>query len=129
MTLKQFDVPVLNKPGEVARIAEILARRAVNIRGIATDFGQGRPMVHIITDDDTSTRNALNAAGVDFAEKDIIVVALPDKPGELLKLTKKLARGGVNVESLFILGAKTPIEEIAISVDKMDQAKDVLDYS
>ena len=60
-------------------------------------------------------------------EKDIIVVAMADKPGELHKLTKKLARNGVNIESLFILGAKTAIEEVAISVDRMDQAKDVLD--
>ena len=129
MTLKQFDVLVQNKPGEVARIAELLAKKAINIRGISTDLGQGKPMIHILTDDDATTRAALSAAGAEFFEKDVIVVAMPDKPGELHKLTKKLARGGVNIESLFILGAKTPIEELAISVDRMEQAKDVLDYS
>jgi hypothetical protein len=129
MTLKQFDVLVQNKPGEVARIAELLARKAINIRGISTDLGQGKPMIHILTDDDATTRAALLATGTEFVEKEVIVVAMPDKPGELHKLTKKLARGGVNIESLFIMGAKTPIEEIVISVDRMDQAKDVLDYS
>lgn len=129
MTLKQFDVFVQNKPGELAHIAELLAKKAVNIRGISTDFGQGRPMIHVLTDDDATTRAALSAAGIEFAEKEVIVIAMPDKPGELHKLTKKLARGGVNIESLFILGAKTPIEEIAISVDRIEHAKDVLDYS
>ncbi|HSV42272.1 MAG TPA: hypothetical protein VLH13_02550 [Methanomassiliicoccales archaeon] len=129
MTLKQFDVFVQDKPGELARITEILAKKAVNIRGIATDFGQGKPVVHVITDDDVTTRTALTAAGQDFLEKEIIVVALQDKPGELHKLTKRLARGGVNIESLYILGAKTPIEEVAITVDKMGPAKELLDYS
>ena len=129
MTLKQFDILVENKPGEVARIAELLGKRSVNIRGIATDFGKGQPMIHVITDDDATTRSALTASGAQFTEKDIIVVAMADKPGELHKLTKRLARNGVNIESLFILGAKTTIEEVAISVDRMEQAKDVLDYS
>ena len=129
MTLKQFDVQVQDKPGEVARIAEILAKKAVNIRGIATDLGKGEPVIHVITDDDASTRAALTGANIAFTEKEIIVMAVLDKPGELQKMTKKLARAGVNIESLFILGAKTPIEELAFSVDKMDKAKDVLDYS
>jgi len=74
MTLKQFDISVENKPGEVARIAELLAKRAVNIRGIATDFGKGHPMIHVITDDDATTRSALTASGTEFMEKEIIVV-------------------------------------------------------
>ncbi|OPY34520.1 MAG: hypothetical protein A4E32_00249 [Methanomassiliicoccales archaeon PtaU1.Bin124] len=129
MTLKQFDVHIQDKIGEVARIAEVLAKKAVNIRGIATDLGQGNPVIHIITDDDASARSALNSAGIPFSEKEIIVMAVLDKPGELQKMTKKLARGGVNIESLFILGAQTPIEELAFSVDKMDKAKEILDYS
>ena len=129
MTLKQFDVHIQDKVGEVARIAEVLAKKAVNIRGIATDLGRDNPIIHIITDDDVSTRSALTGAGVEFSEKEIIVMAVLDKPGELQKMTKKLAKGGVNIESLFILGAKTPIEELAFSVDKMDKAKEILDYS
>jgi hypothetical protein len=129
MTLKQFDVMVQNKLGELGRIAEMLAKKAVNIRGIATDFGQGRPMIHIITDDDATTRGVLQVAGVEFVEKEIIVVIMPDKPGELYKLTKRLERGGISIESLYFLGARTPIEEVAISVDDIEKAKKVLDYS
>ncbi|MCE5296062.1 MAG: hypothetical protein LLG16_03035 [Euryarchaeota archaeon] len=128
MTLKQFDVFIQNKPGEIARITEIMAKKAVNIRGIATGVGE-RPMVHIITDDDVSAHNAFKAAGVEFTEKEIIMLAILDKPGELHKITKKLERGGVNIESLFILGANLPVESIALTVDKTDHAKEILDYS
>ena len=123
MTLKQFDVMVQDKPGEVAHIAEALAKGAVNIRGIATERGPTSPMLHIITDDDTSSRKALTNAGFQFQEKDIFVVSLQNKPGELAKLTKRLARGGVNIDSLFILVGGSDKTEIAIGVDKPGEAQ------
>jgi hypothetical protein len=130
MTLKQFDVMVQDKPGEVAHIAEALAKGAVNIRGIATERGPSSPSLHIITDDDASTRKALTNAGFQFKEKDIFVVGLQNKPGELAKIAKRLARGGVNIDSLFILaGGSSSNEEIAISVDKPAEAQKLLDYS
>ncbi len=129
MSYKQFDVYVHDRPGEVSRVAEALARNAVNIRGIATDVGAGRPRVHIITDDDNSARSALKGAQLEFAEHEVIVISMADKPGELAKITKKLARGGVNINSLFMLGPMTPLEEVAMTVDRMDEAKRLLDFS
>jgi hypothetical protein len=129
MTLKQFDVVVQDKPGEVAHIAEALAKGAVNIKGIATERGPTSPMLHIISDDDASARKTLTNAGLQFKEKDIFVVGLQNKPGELAKITKRLARGGVNIESLFILVSSSPQTEIAIGVDKPDEARKLLDYS
>jgi len=129
MSYKQFDVYVQDRPGEVFRVTEALAHNAVNIRGIATDVGGGRPRVHIITDDDSSARSALKAAQLNFVENEVIVVSMADKPGELTKIIKKLARGGVNINSLFMLASRTPLEEIALTVDRMDDAKKVLEFS
>ncbi len=129
MSYKQFDVYVQDRPGEVSRVTEALAHNAVNIRGIATDVGGGRPRVHIITDDDSSARSALKAAQMEFAEHEVIVVSMADRPGELAKITKKLARGGININSLFMLASRTPLEEMALTVDRMDEAKRLLDFS
>jgi hypothetical protein len=129
MTLKQFDVIVQDKPGEVAHITEALAKGSVNIRGIATERGPNNPMLHIITDDDASTRKSLSNAGFQFKEKDILVVGLQNKVGELAKIAKKLERGGVNIDSMFILVSTSPQTEIAIGVDKPAEAQKLLDYS
>lgn len=129
MSYKQFDVYVQDRPGEISRVAEALAHNAVNIRGIATDIGAGRPRVHIITDDDSSARSALRSAQMEYVEHEVIVVSMADKPGELAKITKKLARGGVNINSLFMLGPMTPLEEVAMTVDRMEEAKRLLDFS
>jgi hypothetical protein len=126
MTLKQFEVYVQNRPGEVARIAEVLAKNAVNIRGISIDMAPSRPIIRVITDDENSARSALKSAGLEFAEREVLVVSLSDRPGELAKVTKKLARAGINIESLFILGSKTQTEEVAFGVDKLEKAQELL---
>ncbi|MGD0057696.1 MAG: hypothetical protein ABSB83_07660 [Methanomassiliicoccales archaeon] len=126
MTLKQFEVYVQNRPGEVARVAEALSRNAVNIRGISTDLGSSKPIVRVITDDENSARSALKGADLEFTEREVLIIALSDRPGELAKVTKKLARAGINIGSLFILGSRVQAEELAIGVDNLDKAQELL---
>ncbi len=126
MTTKQFEVSILDKPGEIARLAEVLAKNAVNIRGISTDLGKSLPVVHVITDDEASARRVLKSGGFDFIEREVIVISMSDKPGELSKITKKLAKAGINIESMFILGPKTSDVQVAVGVDQRQKAQDML---
>jgi hypothetical protein len=124
---QEFEVYVQNKPGDIAWIAEILSRNSVNIRGISTDLGSTRPMVRVVTDDEASARSALKAAKLEFIEREIEVVALSDRPGELAKITKHLSKAGINIESLYILGnSGSAVEEIALTVSEPGRARDVL---
>ena len=124
--MRQFEVFVQNRPGEVARLAEVLAKNAVNVRGIATDLGGTPGIIRVITDDEASARRVLSGAGMEFRERDVLVLSLPDKPGELAKLTKKLARAGINIESMFILGPSTSEVQMAIGVDQREKAQNLL---
>lgn len=117
----------MDKPGEIARLTEVLAKNAVNIRGISTDLGKSLPVVHVITDDEASARRVLKAGGFDFLERDVLVISMSDKPGELAKITKKLAKAGVNIESMFILGPKVSEVQVAFGVDQRKRAQDLLD--
>ncbi len=125
MTL-EFEVYIQNKPGDVARVAEALGRNSVNIRGISTDLGPNKPMIRLVTDDESSARNALKGANLDFSEREVIIVGLPDRPGELAKVAKALAKSGINIESLYILGARSSVEQIALVADHMERAREVL---
>lgn len=116
----------MDKPGEVARLAEVLAKNAVNIRGISTDIGKILPVIHVITDDEASARRVLKASGFDFVERDVLVISMSDKPGELAKITKKLAKAGINIESMFILGPKASEVQVAVGVDQRDRAQNML---
>jgi len=124
--VRQFEVFVQNRPGEVARLAEVLAKNAVNVRGISTDLAGSPSIIRVITDDEASARRVLTGSGMEFKERDVLVLSLPDKPGELAKMTKKLARAGINIESLFMLGSKAPEVQMAIGVDQREKAQDLL---
>jgi hypothetical protein len=126
MTIKQFEVYVQNKPGDLARVAEVLSKNAVNIRGITTDMGGGKPMVRIITDDENSARSAFKNSGIKFTERDVIIISMPDRPGELAKVTQKVARAGINIESIFMLGNSGDQVQIAIGVDQREKAQKLL---
>jgi hypothetical protein len=84
-------------------------------------------MVRVVTDDENSARSALKAAKLEFTEREIEVVTLADRPGELAKVAKTLSKAGINIESLYILGSRGPtVEEIAVTVDDVGRAKEVL---
>ncbi|MFP4171006.1 MAG: ACT domain-containing protein [Methanomassiliicoccales archaeon] len=124
--MKQFEISVQNRPGEISRVTEILGRNAVNIRGICMGMNTATGSIRIITDDEKTASHALEAAGMSFSEKDVMTVSLPDRPGELSKITKTLAKAGINVESLYILGSSSTVERMALGVDQMEKANEVL---
>lgn len=126
-TVKQFSVFVEDKSGELARVAEALAQSAVNIRGIATDRLGPRPAIKIVTDDENSTRKALDRAGLEFEESEIIVVDLIDRPGEIAKVARKAARAGLNIDSVFLIGKKDTPAAIALGIKDARKAKKALE--
>ena len=64
MTTKQFDITIQDKPGEIATVADALAKNAVNIKGVSTEKGEKNATLHIISEDEDGTRKALKAAKV-----------------------------------------------------------------
>jgi hypothetical protein len=126
MTLMQFEISVQNKPGEIARIAEMLGRNSVNIQGISTDLDTGKGLIRVITDDEATARRSLMNGGLSFMEREVLELSLPDRPGELAKMTRTLSRSGVNIESLFILSRGDAIERVAIGVNRMERAREAL---
>jgi hypothetical protein len=124
--LKEFDVLVENKPGELARICELLGGNGVNIKAIASERSHNEPLVRIVTDDEKTTQSSLQRKGISFETKDVLSVRLTDKPGELGRMARKLARAGVNVDSIFILSKEDGFTDMALTVDNMKKAKEAL---
>ncbi len=125
--MKQFSVFVEDKIGELARVAEALAQNAINIRGLATDKLGPKPAIKIITDDENSTRKALERAGLAFEESEVVVVDLIDRPGEIAKTARRAARAGVNINSVFLMGKKGTPAAIALGTKDTKKAKKALE--
>jgi len=115
--MKQFNVFVDDKIGELARVTEALAQNAINIRGLATDKLGPRPAVKVITDDEASTRKALAKAGIAFEESEVVVIDLIDRPGEIARVARKIAKAGANINSVFLIGKKDTPAALALATD------------
>lgn len=124
--MKQFNVFVEDKIGELARVTEALAQNAINIRGLATDRLGPKAAVRVITDDELSTRKALSRAGLSYDESDVIVIDLIDRPGEIAKVAKKAARAGVNINSIFLIGKKDTPAALALVPNDVKKAEKFL---
>jgi hypothetical protein len=124
--MKEFKVFVADKPGELARVTEALANAAVNIRAIASESKHDASFLRVVTSDVTTTEKALSQAGLKYNLSDILVVDLLDRPGELSKVSRRLARAGINVHSIYLLGSKNGRTEIAMVVDDPDRARTAL---
>jgi hypothetical protein len=126
MKMKEFKIFVEHKPGELAKITEALASRAVNIKAIASEANGDRASLRVVTNDINTTIKALDESGTNYEQHDILTVSLIDRPGELSKVAKKLGKAKINIESIYILGQKNGKTEVALVVDNMAKASERL---
>lgn len=123
--MKQFEIFIGNRPGELAKVADVLGANGINIMAIASERCEN-PIIRIVTNDEQSTRAALSRASLKFKENETVVIEMTDKPGELAKMTKRLANAGVNIESIHILNKGTNTTSVALVVNDNKKARDAL---
>ena len=119
-------VVLQDRPGELARLGEIIAEAGVNIRGLAAFTGEGRGIIHVLVDDDAVARatDGLRRAGMGVAdEREVLVVDVADRPGSLGELARELSEANVNVDLAYTTfgGVK-----LVIATDDIESARAVL---
>jgi hypothetical protein len=106
MTMKDVSIALADRPGALAEMGEALARAGVSIEGggaFALGGDGAGAIAHFLFADGAAARAALEAAGiVVLAVRDVLVQRLrQDEPGQLGKLTRRMADAGVNIEVLY----------------------------
>ena len=125
--MKDCSIQLTNNPGDLARVAQALGHRGVNIKALAAITVDGRAMTRILPDDIVVARSALEAANIRFTEGEVHLVLLENKPGMLATVTGRLGDGGVNLEALYIAGLADDLVELAIVSDNPKKAKKILE--
>ena len=125
--MKQFEIRVNDEVGSLQKVAEALANNGINIISISSERVPGKnAFLKLVTNDIDKTRDVMNLERFVYRESDFIMVTLRDQPGELLNFTRKLSDSGINIESLYILNKREGSTDVAVIVDKMDQARQAL---
>jgi hypothetical protein len=111
-----------DRPGELVGVVQVLSRAGVNVEGLAEVEG----VVHVLARDPSAARNALRSGGYTIeGELEVLVMPMPDRPGELSMIMQRLADASVNVRFVY-LATET---RVVIGVDDITQARQVLDSS
>ncbi|MBI5046916.1 hypothetical protein HZC07_04270 [Candidatus Micrarchaeota archaeon] len=122
--MKEITIIAGNDVGSLAAVAESLGSVGVNIEAISAYGLEGKAVFRIITSDVSTTLKALSKIpDVTINEADTIIYKMNNRPGELGKLTRKLAQKSVSLESLYIVSRKPDFTEIAIKPIEKDIAR------
>jgi hypothetical protein len=125
--MRDLVISVTDRPGEIARVANALARGDVNIKSIAGIGFAKQGLIRVIPDDIEAARSALNESNIRFEESELVTALLENKAGELAGVAGKLANAGLNVHAVYVIGLEGDLVELAFAVDDAKKAKKALE--
>ncbi len=117
---KDLTVILNNVPGTFASLGEALGTAGINIDGICGFPSGGEGVVHLLVEDTVGARSALEGAGHEVrAEREVLVVNVQDKPGEVGRVCRAMADAGVNLDLVY----PTNKGELVLGPDDIEKAR------
>jgi len=126
-TMRDCSIQLTNHPGDLARVAQALGRRGVNIKALAAISTGSVAAARILPDDIVVARSALEAANIRFSESEVHLVLLENTAGVLANVTNRLGDAGINLEALYVAGIADDLVELAIASNDPKKAKKILE--
>jgi hypothetical protein len=125
--MRDFAIQLTHRPGELARVANILGRHRVNLKAVAGLAIGTHVTIRIVPDDVEAARTALESANIRFEESEVVQVLLENRAGELATVSSRLGEGGVNLRAIYLTGIAGNLVELAIVPDDVKKAKRLLE--
>lgn len=101
--MRDLTIELENRPGALAEMGEALGRAGVSVEGGGVFVHNGTGVAHFLFADGIAARRALEAAGIRVAaDREVLVQRLKqDEPGQLGKISRRMAEAGVNIEVMY----------------------------
>ena len=123
--MKDLAIALENRPGALADMGEALGRAGVSVEGGGAFLVNGEAVAHFLFVDGTAARRVLEAAGIRVVqEREVVAVRLKqDEPGQLGKISRRMAEAGVNIEVMY----SDHDHQMILVVDDIRRAQPVAD--
>ena len=101
--MKDLMIELENRPGALAEMGDALGRAGISIEGGGAFAVNGQGVAHFLFEDGAAARKALEEAGISVVEeREVLVQRLNQvEPGQLGKISRRMAEAGVNIEILY----------------------------
>jgi hypothetical protein len=123
VNVQQLSVFIENKAGRLTEVSEALGAAGVNVRGFSVSDTAGFGIVRVVVDNPSRGRDALAQAGFTVRTSEVICIDLPDQPGGLASVLRRVSDAGVNVEYVYSLISTF----LVINVTDIDRAVALLE--
>lgn len=110
-----------DRPGTLAELGNALGRAGANLSGACAVTSGGQGEVHVLIEGDAgAARDAITGAGMSVAaEREVLVVEVPDEPGTLGAYAQRIADAGANIELMYVATGT----RLVFGVDDLDAAR------
>ncbi len=124
--MKDLTVILKNQPGALADMGEALGKTGINMEGLCAFPKKDEGVVHILVEDETTSKWALEDAGFEVrAIREVLVIDIGNivgKPGTGGKMARKIGNVGVNIDLIYL----AENNRIVIGVDNLEKARAAL---
>ena len=98
----EFKVTVQDTPGTLARLGSVLGEARVNIEAIQGTSREGTGSIQFVPNDEDKAAHALDAAGITYSKREVLVVKVLDEAGMLGDLALVMSKAGINIDSVYV---------------------------
>ena len=117
----EFHIALANTPGTLGHLGTILGEAGVNIEAIQGFSGGPESFVQFIPNNADQAARALEAAGIAYARREVLLVQVLDEPGMLGDVALVMADAGINIDSVYVATSG----QVVLGVDDLDGAVQV----
>ena len=96
-------IDIENAPGALAEVAAAISDAGVNIAAATCIGPADRAELHILVPHAEAAKHVLAISHVAVSrEREVVVVDVEDRPGELADLTRRIAAAGVDLDLVYV---------------------------
>ena len=131
-TNKEFTIRMEDRPGTLGKVSKALADQQVNIVAFQSfpSTAKGESTVRMIFDNPARAKTVLDAQGVNYEEKEVARITLPNRPGELARAAISLGEADINIDYAYSgVDPDTDDPLLFFGVNDVSKAASILDQT
>lgn len=125
----QYSVFLVNEPGSLKDLAQIMTENDINIIGMASDIRYEAAIIRIVPDktqQEIDIARILTQGGYTCVKTDILCLILPNKKGALVKISGLLGANDINITNIYGSAYGDNGSRIFLVVNDLEKAMSLL---
>lgn len=126
MTVKQLSVYMENKPGNLAKVVNIISEAGVNIRAMSladtSEFG----LIRLIVSDIAKAKALLESFSL-VSVNNVLAVEMNDRSGALSEILNLFEKEDINIEYMYAFTGKQTSAYVVMQVSDVAKAEQIFE--